>query len=136
MFGHKNIKSACDYSIPRLKIPCSATSNQSCPCRWHLLIHRKNVRDRSDRSDGEGVDLLMTPSVMVFDVRELGRASKGVVIPVKVTHPPEDNCQYRMFWHNFRDHVLVEVWVAATDIANVALEVLDVNCVEANYGRV
>ena len=60
----------------------------------------------------------MALGVVLLDVRELGRAAKGLVVPVQVAHP------------------LVEVGVAAADVADVALEVLHVDGVEADDGRV
>ena len=41
-------------------------------------------------------------------------------------------------WHGWWEwsHLLVKIRVAAADVADVALEVLDVDCVEAHNGRV
>jgi hypothetical protein len=53
---------------------------------------------------------------MLLDVGELGGLAEGGDIPVEVAEP------------------LVERWVSATDVADVALEVLDVDGVEADDG--
>lgn len=75
----------------------------------HLLIERQDVRERADRRDGEGVDLLVRAGVVVLDVQEVGRVLEGRVVPVQVPHPR------------------VQVWVAGPNVFDVALEVLDVD---------
>ena len=60
----------------------------------------------------------MTLGVMPFDVLKLGRFSKGRHVPVQVPQP------------------LMQGRVAASDVADVAFEVLNVNRVEADNGRV
>lgn len=60
----------------------------------------------------------MTLGVMLLDVRELGRATKSLVVPVQIPDP------------------LMQVWIAASDVPNVALEVLYIHSIEADDGRV
>lgn len=59
----------------------------------------------------------MALGVVVLDVLELGRLTKGLgVVPVQMPHP------------------LVQGWIAGTNIADVALEVLDIDGVKADDG--
>lgn len=60
----------------------------------------------------------MTPGIMFLDMLELGRLAKGRLVPVQVAEP------------------FVQGRVAGADVAHVAFEVLDVDGVEADDGRV
>lgn len=54
----------------------------------HLFVKRQDVRDRAQRRDSVRVDLSVTLGVVLLDVRELSRAAKRFVVPVKVAQPP------------------------------------------------
>jgi hypothetical protein len=82
---------------------------------------------------------------VLLDVRELGRAAEGFVVPVKVSHPPSRKKKVShsgLLTRFFRyaqagcQYSLVKIGVSAADVPNVALEVLHVDCVEADDGRV
>lgn len=60
----------------------------------------------------------MALGVMVLDVLELGGPTKRRLIPVEISHP------------------LVQIGISAANISDVALEVLDVDGVEADDGRI
>jgi len=60
----------------------------------------------------------MAAGVMVLDVQEVGRVLEGAVVPVQVSEPG------------------VDARVPAAHVADVALEVLDVDGVEADQGYV
>jgi hypothetical protein len=60
----------------------------------------------------------MTLCVMVFDVLEFRRVLERRHVPVQMPHP------------------IVEVWIASANVANVALEVLYVDGIEAHDGGV
>lgn len=64
--------------------------------------------------NGQRVNLRMTPRVMPLDVLKLRGILERRLVPVQVTHP------------------LMHGRISRANIANVALEVLDVNGVEAN----
>lgn len=55
------------------------------------------------------VDLGMRARVVVLDVQEVGRVLERGMIPVQVAHP------------------LVEVRISGADVADIALEMLDVD---------
>lgn len=80
----------------------------------NLLVQRQDVRERSKRRDGERVDLRVAPRVVPLDVVELRRLPKGRVVPVQVAHPAVDGR------------------VSRANVADVALEVLHVDGVEAD----
>ena len=54
----------------------------------HFLVQRQDVWHGSHGRDGERVDLRVALGVVLLDVRELGRAAEGFVVPVQVSHPP------------------------------------------------
>ena len=60
----------------------------------------------------------MTPRVMSLDVLKLRRFPKRRFVPIQMSHP------------------FVDGGVSGPDVPDVALEVLDVDGVEADYGRV
>lgn len=60
----------------------------------------------------------MTAGVMVLDMLELRRVLERGYFPIQLSQPG------------------VQVGVAGADIADIALEVLDIDGVEADYGRV
>lgn len=91
---------------------------QSSPNSHNLLVQRQDVRQRADRSDSKGVDLGVAPRVVPLDVLKLRRLLERGDIPVQVAHPP------------------VQRRVPRADVADVALEVLDVDGVEADEGDV
>lgn len=69
---------------------------------------------RPNRRDAERIDLRVTSRVVPLDVLKLRRLFKRLMVPVQVTHP------------------LVNNRVARPDVANVTLEMLNVNGVEAD----
>ena len=84
----------------------------------HLLPKRQDIGQRPDRRNRKLIDLLVALCVVVADMLKLGRLAKGRHIPVEVAQPGVDGR------------------VAAADVADVALEVLDVDGVEAHDGGV
>ena len=98
-----------------------------------LLVERQDVGFWTNRCNREWVDLLVTLGVMFLDVRELGGTAECVVVPVTMSHPSRTKsalgCEYRT-----SVAILVYCWVATADITNVALEVLYVDDIEADYG--
>ena len=60
----------------------------------------------------------MTGHIMLLDVLELGGLFEGRHVPVQISEPAMDGR------------------ITASDIANVALKVLDIDCVEADDGYV
>lgn len=64
------------------------------------------------------IDLMMTLRIMILDMRELSRILKSRHVPVQIPDP------------------LVDGGVAAADVADVCLEVLNVDRVEADDGGV
>lgn len=84
--------------------------------RRNLLLQRQDVRQRADGRDGEGVDLGVAPRVVPLDVLKLRRLLERRLVPVQVAHPP------------------VQRRVPGADVADVALEVLHVDGVEADEG--
>lgn len=79
-----------------------------------LLVQREDVGHGADGRDGEGVDLRVALGVVVLDVQEVGRGGEGRRAPVQVPQPGVDGR------------------VAAADVADVALEVLNVDGIEAD----
>jgi len=75
----------------------------------HTLAQRQDIRYRPKWSDTQWVDLGVRFGVMVLYVQEIGGVLECYVIPVEVPHP------------------CVDGRVTGTDIAKVALEVLDVD---------
>jgi hypothetical protein len=86
------------------------------PCTWHFLFFFQNIRQRPNRRNSKLVDLRMTLGIMLLDMLKLRRILERRPVPVQVTQP------------------LVQVWVSGANIADVALEVLDVDGIEADYG--
>ena len=82
----------------------------------NFVLQRQDIGHWPDGRNGEGVDLGVAAGVVVLDVEEVGGVAEGGVVPVQVTHP------------------LVDGRVAGADVADVALEVLDVDGVEADDG--
>ncbi len=80
----------------------------------HLLLERQNVGQRTKRRDRQRVDLRVAAGVVPLDVLKLRRVAECRQVPVQVAHPRVDG------------------GVAGTDVANVALEVLHVDGVEAD----
>lgn len=60
---------------------------QSCLNGWHLLIKRQYRRLWSNWCDTERVDLLVALGVMVLNVREFGRATESLVVPIAMPDP-------------------------------------------------
>lgn len=54
---------------------------------------------------------------MLLDVQEVGRLTEGRDVPVEMAHPPVDG------------------WISRPDVAQVALEMLNVDGVEADNRR-
>lgn len=86
-----------------------------------LLPEREDIGQGPDGRDGEGVDLRVALGVVAPDVQEVGggregRRRRAGRVPVQVPQPGVDGR------------------VAAADVADVALEVLHVDRVEANQG--
>lgn len=75
----------------------------------HTLSQRKDIRHRPKWSNTQRVDLGMRFGVMILYVQEVGGVLECCVIPIEVPHPGVDGR------------------VTGTDIAKVALEVLDVD---------
>lgn len=73
---------------------------------------------RAERRDGQRVDLSVAAHVVPLDVVELRRVPERRVAPVQAAHPP------------------VQRRVPRADVPDVALEVLDVDGVEADDGHV
>ena len=65
-----------------------------------------------------GIDLLMALRIMLLDVLKHRRPAEGRYIPIQLPDPP------------------VQVRIPGADVADVALEVLDVDGIEADDGRV
>lgn len=68
-----------------------------------------------DRRNGKWIDLGVAASVMPLDVVKLRRVLECAVIPIQIPHPVV-NCR-----------------VSRTHIADIALEMLDVDWVETNH---
>ena len=84
----------------------------------HLIVFLENVGQRPNRRNRKWIDLPMTLGVVIPDVLELRRLAERLgIIPIQMPHP------------------LMQVGVAAADVANVALEVLHVDWVEADDCR-
>lgn len=87
-------------------------------CSRDFLVLGQDIRQRPDRGDAVGIYLPVGLCVMFPDVFELGGVSKGGQVPVEMSEPA------------------VQGGVTGTDVADVALEVLDVDDVEAHDCRV
>jgi len=73
----------------------------------------------------------MALGVVLLDVRELSCAAERLVIPVEVAQPPERDVSICNLC-TLNVVLLVEVGIAAADVTEVALEVLNVYGVEAD----
>lgn len=79
----------------------------------------------------------MTLGVMLPDVRELRRLSECFDVPVQIADPPtEPHQRLNQSGIGSKRYVLVNGRISAANIANVALEVLDIDRIETNDGRV
>ena len=103
-----------------------------CLRRCDLLIQRQDIRLRPKRRDGKWVDLLVALGVVLLDVRKFGRAAEGFVVPVQVSDPSMMSVSLPALKFRRGIDILVQVRVSAPNVADIALEVLDVDCVEAN----
>lgn len=74
-----------------------------------LLAQRQDVRHGPQWGDGQRVDLGVRLGVVVLDVEEVGGVAERRQVPVQVAHP------------------VVDGRVARADVADVALEVLDID---------
>lgn len=86
----------------------------SHPCRRNVVIQWQNMRQRPNRSDGQGVDLSVASRVVPSNVVKLRCRPERGLIPVQIAHPSVDSR------------------VSRPDVANVALEVLNVDRIEAD----
>lgn len=77
------------------------------------------------------VDLMMTLGVVIPDVLELGCAAKGIIVPVAMSDPSVF-CQSSRSVLRATGNVLMQMRVATADVAQIALEMLDVYGVESN----
>ena len=84
----------------------------------NLLFLGQNISLRTNRRDTELVDLRMTLRVVFLDVLELRRLPESRHIPIQCPEPTMNR------------------WVSGTNVANIALEVLHVDGVEAYDGGV
>lgn len=82
----------------------------------HLIIQWQDIWKWAYGRDRERIDLCVTLGVMVLDVQEVCRVLEGCIIPVQIPHP------------------LVDCRISGTNIADVALEVLDVDRIETDNG--
>lgn len=83
-----------------------------------VLCQGSNVWHWTKRHDTAGVDVWVTPVVMLLDMLEVGRVLERGVVPVKVPQP------------------LMDVWVPIADGPSIALEVTVVDGIEAHDRRV
>lgn len=65
-----------------------------------------------------GINLLVTLRIMFLDMLKLRRLPKSRDIPIQMSQP------------------FMQCWVSRPDVTDIALEVLDIDGVEANDGRV
>ena len=104
--------------------------------RRHLLVQRQERWLRADRDDRVWVDLLVAHRIMTLDVGELGRVAERGLVPVQVAHPTvKIKNQPGPFWCR-ENYLLVKVRITTPDVPEVALEVLLVDDIEADNGRV
>jgi len=80
------------------------------------LISIFNVWPRAPWRDCLWVDISMTLAVVLLDMLEVGRVLELRMVPVHALEP------------------IVQGWILASDHAEIALEVLDVDCVETDQG--
>ena len=73
------------------------------------------MRYRPNGRNGKWINLGVAASVVPFDVVKLRRALEGIVVPVQIAQP------------------VVNRRVSRTHIAEIALEMLDVDRVETNH---
>lgn len=92
----------------------------SCRCRYsrHLLSELQNVRQRPHGRDAEWINLFVTLGIVLLDMLKLRGLAKGRHLPIQLPEP------------------VMKGRIAASDVADVALEVLDVDRIEADNGRV
>lgn len=88
--------------------------HQRCLHTRHFLLLLQNIRQRPNRRNLKLINLPMALGVVLLDVLKLRRVLEGGIVPVQMPHP------------------LVDVGKSTSDIANVALEVLYVNGIEAH----
>ena len=97
--------------IPQESHQSHSSSHQSL-YGCDFIVQRQHIRHWPNRSDGERIDLRVAPRVVILDVRHDGRLVESRHVPVQIPHPP------------------VQVWVSASNVPDVALEMLDVDRVE------
>ena len=85
---------------------------------WDLLLLPQNIRLRPKRRNTQRINLLMTLGIMILNMHKIRRILKRRYIPIQMPQP------------------FMEVRVAGADVADVALEVLDVDDVETDDGGV
>ena len=97
----------------------------SCQPRLHrrfhgfnLLLWPQDIRQRSNRRNRMRVDLRVASSIVILNVRKLRRVLERGDIPIEIPDPAMD------------------CGISASDVADVAFEVLDIYGVEANNGGV
>ena len=73
----------------------------------------------------------MAFGVVVLDVRELGRVLESIMVPIQVSNPSADGSEDVDQCYDC-GNLLVQVWVATADVADIAFEMLDIDSVEAD----
>ena len=86
--------------------------------RWHLRIFWQDVGQRPHRCYTGRIDLGVALCIVFLDVLKLGRLAEGRNIPIQSSEP------------------FMKSRIPTADVANVALEVLNIDGVEANDGGV
>ena len=99
----------------------------------NLLIDLQDIRLRPKRRNRKLVDLLVALGVVILDVCELGRGPEGIVPPVAVSQP-STNRQHSSLTdlHDEGEVLLMERRIPATDVSDIALEVLYIDDVKAD----
>jgi hypothetical protein len=83
-----------------------------------LLVRLEDIRDWSRRDNAQWVQHEMARHIVLLDMLELRRLLERRYVPIQIPEPAMDGR------------------VPAADVADVALEVLQVDCVEADDGHV
>lgn len=90
----------------------------SLPHRSNLLIFSQNIRHRSHGRDRKLINLGMTLRIMLFNMLKLRRLLERGNIPIQRSQPAMNSR------------------VSRSDIANIALEMLNVHGIEPDNSRV
>ena len=73
----------------------------------------------------------MALGVVLLDMCELSSTAEGVVVPVTMSNPSGRTLAAIMY--NYLCVLLVDCWIAAANIPDIALEVLHVDDIEPDY---